>query len=292
MCRAACYNAVMSVYIEPLIVQNLVLTYLIGATSYRLLRLQKDVARLALAAMTGCAASLFYPLLSWPVAAVIAVKLALGLLLGAELFVGKCRYWRGMGAFLAAALMFGGAVFAVGCLRFRSVLQAATTPLRVSWWACVAAALILYHAVRAAVVAYHRRADTSRLVYRYRCVLSGREVCGNGFLDTGNRLYDTRTGLPVVVLGLKNVLTALSDEQAAQLITGHVERVFAGARRIACGSVGGKSSMWVIAPEKFEVYTSADKNIVINVMVGLSYTALGGNDTYDAILHPAMGESA
>lgn len=280
----------MTIYIEPYAVQNVLIGYLVGATSYRLLRVKKEWWRLLLSAFSGGAAALVYPLLSLPVAADVACKIALGLLLGVVLYAGKCPYLKGMAAMCATALLYGGAVFAVGFLRFSDVSRALRTPLGVRWCLFVLAAIVLYHLICAAVTAWHRKSDTSALLYEYRCVSAGRTFCGKGFLDTGNRLYDRKTGLPVVVLSARAVLPCLSDGEAALVLSGHADKVFAGARKMRCGGIGGGASLWIFAPESFEVYLDADKNIVLDVMVGLSFAALGKD--YDAILHPAMGNAA
>ena len=272
--------------------QNLLLTYLIAATAYRLLRVKKDWVRLAFASMLGCAAALFYPFFSLPALWGVVLKLLLGIALAAVLFAGKRCYGKGLLALYAATFLFGGAVFALGCLRYKNAVAAMQKPLKMHWWVSVAAAVALYNALRGGITAYHRRADTNLRVYRYRCVLAGKEIEGNAFMDTGNRLYDGKTGLPVVVLGVKTLLPYLSDEQAAQLLTGHCERVFRGAHRIACGSAVGAGGLWVVAPERFEVYSQKSGNILLDVMVGLSFTALGGAEGYDALLHPAICEVA
>ena len=182
--------------------------------------------------------------------------------------------------------MWGGALFAVCGLRYKSITAVFTEPLRPVWWLCMGGALLLYNGICGAITAYHRRADVAERLYRYRCELGGRAYDGTGFLDTGNMLYDRKSGLPVVVLSMRTVLRDLSDEQAKEVFCGHAERVFAGAHRLSCGGVGKKTDIWVVKPDRFYVYCGADENIVVDVSVGLSF-ALGQSE-YDALLHPAV----
>ena len=74
------------------------------------------------------------------------------------------------------------------------------------------------------------------------------------------------------------------------LFSGRADRVFKGARRLSCKSVSGVTDMWIVPSEKFEVYFDEGKNIVYDVMVGLSFSQLAGGENYNAIL-PALTES-
>lgn len=277
-------------YIESVAIQNFVLDYLIGASAYRFLCLRRSWWRLLLAAMVGCAASLFYPLLSLPVWASVLIKLGMGFVLSAVLFAGKCRYIKGITAFYVFTFVYGGCVLFIGCLRYGSFMRAMENPLSVRSWAVVAAAGVLYSVLRRLCISHRRAKAAAPLIYRYRMLLAGREISGNGFLDTGNRLYDSGAGLPVIVLGVKTLLPYLTEEETANLLTGHAEKVFAGARRMRCGSVGGGADLILVQPERFEVYLPSDKNILYDVTVGLSFAALSDGESYDMILHPALAD--
>ncbi len=280
----------MSVYIEPLIVQNLLLTYCVGATAYRFTKVKREWWRLLLAAMLGSAASLFYPLVSLPAVLSAVLKIALGFVLSAVLFAGKGGYIKGTAAFFIATFVFGGCVFFAGCLRYKSASDAFKKPLSVGFCTAVISAIILYNVFRALCTVYHRKTDLAATLCRYSLTFCGKEIDGNGFIDTGNRLYDALSGLPVVVLGIKALLPFLTDEEFAILLSGRADKVFEGARRLSCKSVSGTADMWIVPSEKFEVYFGEDKNIVYDVMVGLSFSQLSGGESYNAIL-PALTES-
>ena len=282
----------MSVYIEPIAVQNLLLTYAIAATTYRILRLRKSWWRLLLAAMTGSAASVFYPLFRWPMYISVLLIAAVGALLSCILFAGKYTYWRGAAVFFSVTFAFGGCVYAVGWIRFGRAPNASQATFPAVFSVTCLSALAFYYAWKGLSVAVLRHRDTAPRVYRYRLYLAGRELDGNGFMDTGNRLYDPRSGLPVILLTVKTILPLLSEAETTALLTGHADRVFAGAHRLRCGGLGGRADIWVIEPEKFAVCFETDKNILCDVAIGLSFTDLGGKEGYDAILHPALWETA
>ncbi len=243
-----------------------------------------------LVAMAGSIAAIFYPFLALPLAVHIILKLALGVALSAILFVGKCKYVKGMLSFFSATFLFGGCVFFVGCMQYGNATDALTKPLSIGFFGVVAASLALYAFVHFLSVSYHRRRNVRKCLLEYRMVLNGWVMEGSGFMDTGNCLYDMQTGLPVVIIGVKSLLPYLSDSQMSELFSGHADRVFAGARKMPCSSVGGKSALWLVEPQQFEVYSGKDGHIVYDVMVGLSFSAIAGDKTYNAILHPALTE--
>ena len=280
----------MPVYIESLVCENLVMDYFIGALSYRFLRLSQDGVRLFFCAVTGAAFAVLFPLLPNRYALLAVYKLLTGVLLAAILYAKKYRFFRGLIAFWCAAFLFGGCLFALRLLCFRSVSEAFTRPLPFFVWLSVAAMPALYAVLRRFLCTVHRRKTVETHSYRYAFTLEGRTVTGQGFLDTGNSLYDRSSGLPVVVVSLRALLPVLSEEETLLVCTGHADRVF-GARRMPCRGVGGEASLWLVRPQRFAVYLGEDGHIVKDVMVGLSLRAPADREGYDAILHPSVLEA-
>lgn len=280
----------MSVYIETYALQNFLLDWLIAASSYRFLKVKRDVWRFLLVASVGTVLAVFLPLVRLPKAAEISVKLALGTVLSFALFCGKVRFIKGLFAFYASTFLFGGCVLFAGTLVYGSLSAAVGKPLPIYFSVTVISSLVLYYAGKGLSTAIHRTRDSAESVLDYRMTVGGREFCGKGFMDTGNLLYDSRTGLPVVVIGVGTLAKELSDEELKLLLSGKADKVFKGARRMTCRSVGGKSFMWLIAPQKFEVYSDEDEHILYDVMVGLSFSRITRGERYDAILHPALME--
>lgn len=278
----------MVVYVEAVALENLVICYLIGAVSYRFLCVRLSQWRLMTAAMLGSVSAVFYPLFSMPLFAAVLCKFGFCFALSALLYAGKCSYVKGTLVFFVCTFAFGGCVFFLGCLKYGSAKEGFGKPLGVAVWAAVAAAIVLFWVARGLSVFYHRRNSTRKNVLRYRTVIGGRELDGYGFLDSGNRLYDIRSGLPIVVVGVGAVFPLLSDEEITEILSGHVERVFAGARKMDCQSIGGSSQLILIQPDEFQVYYGSNENIVYDVTVGLSFGKVAGGDEYNAILPSAL----
>ncbi|MCI8487566.1 MAG: hypothetical protein HFE36_02525 [Clostridia bacterium] len=280
----------MSVYIEPLLAENFILDYVIGAAAYKFLRLRSDKARLFLSALTGTVAALFYLMFSLSAIWQTLIKLCVGAAMCAILFFRKCGFVKGVAVFYAAAFIFGGCVFAVGYVIYGNAAEAMAKPLMPNAFITAGVSAAVYVIVELFAVSFHRTRDLSETLYRYRLELAGAAIEGNGFLDTGNRLYDAKTGLPVIVIGFSTIMPYLCDSAVTEILTGHTDRVFKGARKMKCGGVCGYGELWLITPDKFQVYFGSDKNILYDVTVGLSLTFTRREKEFDAILHPALTE--
>lgn len=283
-----CYHTYMVVYIEAVAIENLVVCYIVGAVSYRFLCVRHSWWRSLTAAMIGSVSAVFYPLFHMPTFAAVLCKVGFCFALSAILYAGKCNYVKGTLVFFICTFAFGGCVFFLGCLKYRSAKEAFNKPLSVAVWVVVAASFLLYYAARGLSVFFHRRRVTRRNLLRYKMIIGGRELEGYGFSDSGNRLYDIHSGLPVVVVGVGTVLPLLSDDEVTEILSGHAERVFAGARKMNCKSVGGVSQLILVQPDKFQVYYGSGVNIVYDVTVGLSFGKIAGSEEYNAILPSAF----
>lgn len=280
----------MPIYIESLVCENLVMDYLIGALSYRFLCVGQDGVRLFFCAVTGAVTAVLFPLLPERYVLLAAYKILTGVLLAAILYVKKYRFFKGLFAVWCAAFLFGGCLFALRLLCFKSPLDAFKRTLPVYVWLITAAMLVLYRLLRSFVCTAHRRKTLTKNLFRYSFTVADRTIEGQGFLDTGNGLYDERSGLPVVVVHVRAVLPVLSEEETLLVCSGHADRVF-DARRMQCSGVGGTSNLWLIRPQKFAVYFGEDGHIVNDVMVGLSFQTPTNREGYNAILHPSLTEA-
>ena len=278
----------MSIYFEPLIIQNLLLTTLISISAYRFLHTKIAPFRVFTAAAIATVFTLFYPLVKMPLWLGILTKVIISILTALVLFIGKIKLLKGIAALLFAVFLYGGATYIMACLKYESAVDALTRPLPVGFWLIVGTSVVCYFLVKRLTVSYHRRHDTASEIYRYRLVIGERVIEGSGFMDTGNRLYDNVSGLPIVLLSAKALAPHLSDAELTELLCGRADKVFTGARKSRVGSIGGKTDLWLFSPSEFEVYSENSEHILYDVMVGLSFSSLSGGESYDAILHPSL----
>ena len=109
-------------------------------------------------------------------------------------------------------------------------------------------------------------------------------------MDTGNRLYDVKSGLPVVILSAKSIVKKLSDSQVQSLVLGRGETLQKNARYLQISTVGGSNKILLLKPDEFRLYFEDGSNIIYDVAVGLTFSPLKDSEQYDAILHPSLME--
>lgn len=277
----------MDVYIEYVIIDNFVLTYCICALSHRLIRTRGRFWRDILASLVGTAVAVFYPFIG-NAYATVAVKIALCAVLTLICYPPK-RFLRGAASLLLTTFLFGGAMFCIGYIRYGDVRRALTLPAAdLPLGAVVGAGLVVLFLFRRLVTRRHKIADCAALTGRIDIAYNGFTVSCTAFLDSGNRVCDTVTGLPVVVLGMRVGMKLLTDEQLSQVMLG---KPVAGGRFEPFHTLSGQGKMLVVKPQKITLYVKDKANILDNVMLGLSFSRFRDAEEYDAILSPTVLET-
>lgn len=281
----------METYIELVIINNFVLTAIIGAASYRFLCIKNSNIRLFLASAVGTVLALVFPLIKLHAVIITLLKIAMGLLLSVILFAKKCRFFKGFFSFMVITFMFGGLQFCIGMMIFGNVADALSKPAtNIPIGIIVGGSALLYIFIKKLFITYRRLSDESHNIIDFSVELAGKKINAKGFLDTGNRLYDNQTGLPVVVLNIKTLLPYLSDGELTLMLSGNSEKLFKNAHYISFSSLNNTGDrILVVQPDRFQVYFDKSKNILYDVMIGLSFSKLSGGTTeYDALLPPCI----
>lgn len=272
----------MTVYIEYAALDNLFLDFILLRAAGLTVRRKEKLWRLWVAAAFGTAFALVFPFLSLPAVVLILLKL-----LSAAFMVWLAGSYRSFGRYLTVYALFLGYTFAAGgcMIGLFSVFRADYTldgafgyfsPLPVGVVA------ILVYLAAAVGVRVLRAAGKKRkaLCFRMKCAVerSGVRVEAEGFLDSGNRLYDGKTGSPVVIAS-----RALASALFSERIAGSTR-----ARWLEFSTLAGKSRMLLFEIDKLWIYNGDEPNILTNVTVGISPDHFRGGEDYDLILHPAL----
>ncbi len=107
-----------------------------------------------------------------------------------------------------------------------------------------------------ACVAAEKLKNSTKIKLMHQCSLKlGKKLIKfNGFLDTGNRLTDTPTGLPVVVVNLQAIKKYLSSTMYADILFAtNASRNFNSVHKLHYATVSGTSYMTVFVPSDFVV---------------------------------------
>lgn len=284
-----CYDTAMSAYIEYVILDNFCITFSLGYLTNKLAMHRVNFLRCLLAAFVGTAVAVCYPFIKGD-GLLLATKFVLWLLLCVLLFGGKQRFVFCSLMFLILTFVFGGCVLMVALAAGDSLesvmrINLSEFPIGALLFCC----LMCVTVIRGLIVKLYAKRDISKVIYDFKLKLFGKELLCKGLMDTGNRLYDHKNKLPVVVFSAKSLVGVLSDEQFSVLFSGGGESLQKGARYMQIETVaGGVNKILLVKPDEFVLYLGHRKNILCDVMIGVAFTPMGDGGDFDAILHPSL----
>ena len=280
----------MTVYVECVIIDNFFVTMLAALLSYRFLSVSVSKTRCIAASAVGTVVAVFYPLMNVHAVLLVLIKIVLGAALSFILFYKKCSVIKGAGAFVMITFFFGGVMFAAGLMIYADVNKALTLPLSdVPIGLFILAAIAAYAVFRRVVMRYKRIRDSCSFVADTEITVFSKTLKSKGFLDTGNGLYDEKTGLPIVVLNAKAALQLLDHDKLSAILNKRGEEISVDAHYIEYATVGKKDNrILVLKPDEIRLYFGQTEHRIKDVMIGLSFFKFGDGENYDVILHPAI----
>ena len=269
---------------------NFFATLFISDVSYRALSVARSKKRMLSAAGVGTAAAVLYPFLRIHAAGLFIIKITLFIVLSLILFYKKGRIVSSAAVFLALTFAFGGLLFAFGLSVHGTVDRALRLPVSSLPAGLVAAGVwSAYLLCKSVARKCKRTRGLSGLMCRFEIHALGKTVFGTAFLDTGNRLYDGKSDLPVMVLGACASLTILGDKGFLALLKEQTDAIASSAHYIAYNGAGEKNNrILVIKPDIVRLYKGQTEHIVKDVMLGLLLARFSNAAEYDALLHPAI----
>ncbi|MCI9031698.1 MAG: sigma-E processing peptidase SpoIIGA [Clostridia bacterium] len=276
----------MQVYIELVILDNFALIFLLARLSYYLICELPNKPRMISACTLGTTVAVFYPFLNGILVPAI-LKIVTGLFLSLILFKPK-KLLKGMLFFFILTFTYGGTLFALGLFIHGNAEAALTKPVAsVPVGIALLTAYILFVDLKKAIFKIRKSRDINGFIYDAEIRVCGSAVECKAFLDSGNRLYDDKSGLPVVIASAGTLAKALGDDQMSNLLLGKTSG-FAGAHYVEYLTVGGKSKLFVFRPDELVVYVEDKKNIISDVMLGVAFKRLSDVESYGLILNPAV----
>lgn len=266
----------MKVYIEFVIIDNLVLTASIAGLSYAIAGKRIHKRRTLAASVIGTALSITYPFWMLPTPLLIVAKLAVGVLLAVILFARLERPVLGIILFFAMTGAVGGLCLFVNYIAAGNIASALLGAPVLPY--CVPAAIgaATFFTARTVLGAAKRRRTRSAYIYDVCVTLNGKAAKLKGYLDSGNLLYDD-AGLPIIVTKLSSLERAFGRREIMGLVGGYK----------AINSVNGSAGkLFLIRPDKFLLYSGKKTNTYSDVMLGVCVRGFDRGE--DMLLHPSI----
>lgn len=283
----------MIIYVDVLLALNLFVNYFLLLSSALLSQQKPRRLRCLLGAFVGSLSSLIILLPDMGFLVTILVKLALGALLVLLVFGWKSRavFVKTLLIFWAANFIFAGVMFGVWLMMSPAGMfwQNGVTYVAISPIVLIAGSVAAYLCICLVHFALSRRVSAKQLC-RISAYVEQTQANVTALVDTGNRLTDPFSGLPVCVW---------EYSAACALIPSELEKFFCDpaaypndlersewrkrVRLIPCETVGGKSLLPAFLPDRCTVETAG------SVMSRQMYIAITPGLLSDGEFHAIVG---
>lgn len=280
----------MKIYGDVLAAVNFTVTLLILQLCGRILGIRPGRAVKYISGALGAAAAfiIFVPIHS--VAVQLLYRLAVSVLLVGVAFpaLNRKRLLRAIGVFYLVSIVFAGVTMLLIWLRpglgfytSNGVVYYNIPPLMLL--ACVAAA---YGAV-SLFDRFTALRMPQRDLYRITIERRGRMVPVMALADSGNRLIEPFSGLPVLVVNAAEVWGLLDPEERRIVRETDTDAAVPGVRWVLAGTVQGWGMMPAFRPER--MYTTVNgKRAELGGYFAVAVDAEIGNGNYSGVFNPKM----
>lgn len=294
----------MEIYIDVLILENLVINYLILLVASKFLRIKAKDLRLLVSACIGTVYVLVMLVLPGANFYFTFVgKLCLSALMVLTAF--PVRTWKTFGktmlCFYVSTFLFAGAAFAYVYMSGSGgfvqngvyyIFQKNNTNL------LVFSGVLAFVVIRIFYRMLFRKGSAQNDLVAFKILMDGKELELKGLVDTGNGLYDPLSHLPVIVCELQAVrdlvpsvvadMVRTSDLSRMEQLTGHPW--FSKVRLVPYSALGTEKGMLLgFKPDAISLCDpKAQKVASCTAIVCLYDKVLSSNQSYHALLSPDL----
>ena len=182
----------MTVYIEYVIIDNLIIDFLILKATFSLMKISYRKRRLFLCAFLGALIALVYPLLEINQIILTLVKILSGLLL-----LLLANDYKTAKSFYICAVIFFSLVFLTGGAVI-GIYNIFSIPLstEVSVALVVLPVYLIIKSLGELIAYFYKRKEIVSFLYKVELKVYGKTLTATGFLDTGNGAFDK--GEPII----------------------------------------------------------------------------------------------
>ncbi len=281
-----------AVYIEYVFIDNFIMNVLIIQLSSHVCGLKHRAWRAAVSACIGAvyAVCLFLPQMEWLYALPLKAFLSLVMVITVWGYGGLRKFLLRTAAFAGTTFLFGGAALGMA-YGFNGSISNGIVYFKGFSFRLLAAACMLA-TILARLIRESLRNTKFRegLLYPLKITFQNRAVIVDAYLDTGNMLYDTCSGMPVIIIQYRSISHILPDGLSICLFTKRYDITAEAAHKYSIHllpfkSIGKADSIYSIRPDSVEIFkNNAWKRV--DAILGVSKTEL--SDGFEALLHPLL----
>lgn len=268
----------MLVYIEYAILQNLIIDYFLIKVSLYLGGVKTKWFKVLFALVLGVGFAIVLPLvyINNKIAFFIKILIAISIVYIAGEYKSIKSYFLTLNIFLLLTFLTGGGVIAILYLFDMDYVLKGGQIINQGFPVAViiGGAFIITSGVLRLGKSIYRKKNLIPFMQKCQIILGGKGFLLNGFIDTGNRLYDDKRGCPILVI-------SKSVAEKHNLIPYLTEKV----STIKYSTISGQSLMPIYKLSGVILYQN---NNVLYKSASLGITENSYDKEYDIILHPAI----
>lgn len=269
----------MEVYIEQVIIDNFCIDFILLLATIKTLKKRKSYIRLIFSSMLGVILTVIYPLLSLNALLQIAYKILTATSMLLVLFYKETFkiFFKGGVIFLTYTFLFGGILvalknaYSLEFIKKGKFVIAYDFPVGI----VLLLAFLLYKIFVKVFISIKNERGRYPFCYQVELVLGEEKLKCVGFLDSGNRLFDS-DGEPIYIVN-KDIIYKLFKNDFTLILKKGKYHEF--------NTVSGKNKMFTVKIDKIVIYNGKEKNIIENGVVGISPTKMSGQDI---LLHSSI----
>ena len=283
----------MEVYIEYVIIDNLIIDFLLLWSTLKVLGLKINKYLIIVSSLFGTIISCLLPLTPFSGLLLVVVKIVVGVLmvLLSHKFTSFKQFTYALMLFVSFTFLMGGACYAVIILlggTFENITIGTydtIVPVSIVIATCFVYVFIIFRFTKY----IYRRKDMIPYIGEAEIEIGGKNYKFKTYLDSGNRLYDKKTGAPVIILSAFALEKYITNDDMAKLIFGEKNGTFDNVHYLEYSTVEGNAKkMVVFTPSKIVIHSNGKSNSYYNVCVGVTFKKFKDAIDFDCLLHPSL----
>ncbi len=267
----------MKVYIEDVIVDNLVINFIILFLTKRIVKSKSKNVFLVIGSIIGTISSIVFCIFDINDISLLLFKLFTSVLMILSSFdyISFKKFFFNYICFIFNTAILGGMCFFISYSFGQSVNidGIITYNLSLPMGVIIFVIAIVGYILLKIVNVFRHKNKLNTFIYNTILRNNDKELELNAYFDTGNTLIDKKTGKPVFIITYKNFYK-LFDLTLEKIVQGKVQENLKDAHYIDVGSVGKTSKMLVFCIDEIEIIQNENKYKISKPMLALSYQNL------------------
>lgn len=281
----------MEVYIEYVIIDNFIINYLILFFTAFTIGTKIKKINMFISTMFGVICSVIYPLFTLNALMVLPLKIAIGILM-----ILMLKKYSNFKQFLIHILLFFTFTFVFGGLCFAVLnilnLKTSTSGILINGYEIPLGVIVLllaiyiYYLIKLIQYVRHKN-NNINFYFDVILKIDNKNHLLRGYLDSGNKLYDNQSNLPVVVISFKTFCKLFSKISLENYFLNKPEDLgLKNAHYINVDNVVGAGKMLVFSVDEIIVENNQSKKTNKNFLLGVSEKSFSSE--FECLLHSEL----